>query len=94
MNGTTNIDAILNPGSAEIDRHTHGWKNLNVCFRGKRLIRLKAGRLMIDVYLGTGKMFTAMGGGAEGIDRYWNLFWPLGQIMWITNKTTTTGKGK
>lgn len=86
MNGTTSIDATLNPGSAELDRKTYGWKNLNVAFCGKRLILLNAGRLQIDVYRSTVKTFTAMGGGADGSARYWMLFWPLGKIQWITRK--------
>jgi len=86
MNGTTNIDATLNPGSAEMDKHTYGWKNINVSFRGKRLIRLEIGRLMIDAYFSSMKPFTSMGGGAEGSARYWMLFWPLGQVRWITRK--------
>lgn len=40
MNGKTTIDAIHNPASAEMDRRTYGVTWLNVCFWGKRLMRL------------------------------------------------------
>lgn len=87
MNGKTTIDATLNPCSAEMDRHTYGWKRLNVSFHGKRLICLEIGRMKIDVYfVWMKKPFTCMGGGADGTARYWNLFWPLGSLRWITRK--------
>jgi WD40 repeat protein len=86
MNGTTTIDATLNPCSAEMDRHTYGWPWLNVSTHGKRLIRLHVGRLTLDVYRGRGGWFVSMGGGANGIARYWNLFTPLGSVTWITRK--------
>lgn len=86
MNGTTKIDAPLNPCSAECDRHTYGWQWFNVSTYGWRLIRLHMGRLTIDVYRGLGRTFTAMGGGANGTARYWNLFTPAGSVMWITRK--------
>lgn len=86
MNGKTTIDATLNPCSAEMDRHTYGWPSINVSTHGKRLIRLRAGRLTLDVYRGLGKVFTAMGGGANGTARYWNLFTPLGSVTWISRK--------
>jgi hypothetical protein len=87
MNGKTTIDAILNPCSAEIDRKTYGWPYLNVCFWGKRLIRFTVGRLTMDIHGGGRRTFTCMGGGANGTARYWNLFWPLGSVMWITRKS-------
>jgi hypothetical protein len=87
MNGKTTIDAIHNPCSAEMDRKTYGWESLNVCFWGKRLIRFTVGRLTMDIYAGIGRTFTCMGGGANGTARYWNLFWPLGSVMWITRKS-------
>ena len=86
MNGKTNIDAILNPCSAEMDRKTYGWSSLNICIGGKRIIRFRIGRLTMDVYKGGRHIFTSMGGGANGTARYWNLFWPLGSITWITRK--------
>ena len=86
MNGTTTIDATLNPCSAAMDRHTHGWQSLNVSTHGKRLIRLHVGRLTLDVYRGLGGWFACMGGGANGTARYWNLFTPLGSVTWITRK--------
>jgi hypothetical protein len=86
MNGKTTIDAIHNPASAEMDRRTYGMPWLNVCFWGKRLMRLTIGRLMMDIYAGTRKPFTCMGGGANGSARYWQLFWPFGQVMWIVSK--------
>ncbi len=89
MNGTTTIDATLNPCSAACDRHTYGWRWINVSTYGKRLIRLHVGRLTLDVYRGTGKVFTATGGGANGTARYWNLFTPLGSVTWITRKSNT-----
>lgn len=63
MNGKTAIDAIHNPASAEMDRRTYGVSWLNVCFWGKRLIRVTIGRLMMDIYVRTRKPFTCMGGG-------------------------------
>lgn len=89
MNGKTTIDAILNPASAEMDRRTYGTSWLNVCFWGKRLMRFTIGRLMMDIYAGTRKPFTCMGGGANGSARYWQLFWPFGQVMWIVRKSST-----
>jgi len=92
MNGTTTIDATLNPCSAECDRHTYGWAFLNVSTYGKRLSRLHVGRLTVDVYRGGWKVFTAMGGGA-GTARYWNLFTPLGSVTWITRKANNNLTG-
>jgi len=86
MNGTTTIDATLNPCSAECDRHTYGWRWLNVSTYGTRLIRLHVGRLTLDLYRGGGRTFTAMGGGANGTARYWMLFTPVGQVTWVTRK--------
>jgi hypothetical protein len=89
MNGKTNIDAILNPCSAEFDRHTWGVQQLNVSFYGHRLVYFRIGRLTVDIYAGSGKAFktfAAMGGGANGTARYWMLFWPLGKIQWVTRK--------
>ena len=86
MNGQTTIDASLNPCSAEADRHTYGWPVLNVSVYGRRLICLKVGRLILDVYRGTVGTFTAKGGGANGTARYWMLFHPAGMVMWITHK--------
>jgi hypothetical protein len=87
VNGKTDIDEILNPHSAAMDRHTYGWNGLCVSFWGKRLVRFTVGRLSADIYKGRlAQPFTAMGGGAPGIDRYWQLFWPLGQILWITRR--------
>ena len=90
MNGTTKIDAGLNPCSAMVDMHTYGWSGFNVCMCG-RLIKVCAWRLTVDVYRGWGRPFAAMAGGAPGIDRYWTLFWPLGKIQWITNKAAPAG---
>ena len=92
MNGTTTIDATLNPCSAACDRHTYGWRWLNVTTYGKRLFRLHVGRLTLDVYRGLGKVFTAVGGGANGTARYWNLYTPFGSVTWITRKANATGE--
>lgn len=89
MNGTTTIDATLNPCSAECDRHTYGWRWLNVSTYGTRLIRLHVGRLTLDLYRGGGRTFTAMGGGANGTARYWMLFTPVGQVTWVTRKANS-----
>lgn len=89
MNGKTTIDATLHPCSAEMDRRTHGWPLLNVCFWGKRLLRLTVGRLTVDIYAGQGRPFTFWAGGANGSARYWNLFWPLGSVMWVTRNSNT-----
>lgn len=88
MNGTTTIDATLNPCSAECDRHTYGWRWLNVSTYGARLIRLHVGRLTLDIYRG-GRTFTAMGGGANGTARYWMLFTPVGKVTRVTRKANT-----
>jgi hypothetical protein len=87
MNGETDIDAVLNPCSAEMDRKTLGWKSLNVCFWGKRLIVFTVGRLTVDIFTcaGQGRAFTCTGGGANGCARYWILYWKLGSVMWITH---------
>lgn len=87
MNGKTTIDAIHNPCSAEMDRRTYGVSWLNVCWWGKRLMCFTIGRLMVDIYAGTRKPFTCMGGGANGSARYWQLFWPFGQVRWIVSKS-------
>ena len=86
MNGRTEVNASLNPCAAAMDRHTWGWSWLCVSSYGRRLVYLRVGRLTIDVYIGGGKTFTAMGGGANGSARYWMWFWPLGKIQWITHK--------
>jgi hypothetical protein len=87
MNGKTTICAIHNPAAAEKDRKTYGLRWLNVCFWGKRLMCFTLGRLTVDIYAGMGKTFTCMGGGANGSARYWQLFWPLGKVMWIVRKS-------
>lgn len=89
MNGKTTICAIHNPASAEMDRKTYGLSRLNVCFWGKRLLRFTIGRLMVDIYSGGRKTFTCMGGGANNSARYWQLFWPLGKVMWIVRKSNS-----
>lgn len=86
MNGTTTINATLNPCSAESDRHTYGWRWLNISTWGHRIVRVHCGRLTVDVYRGRGGMFTCMGGGADGTSRYWNLFCPIGSVTWVTRK--------
>ena len=86
MNGTTTINATLNPCSAEADRHTYGWRWLNVSTWGKRMLCLHIGRLTLDLYRGGWRTFTAMGGGANGTARYWMLFTPVGQVTWVTRK--------
>ncbi len=86
MNGTTTIDATLNPCSADMDKHTYGWPCMNVSTHGKRLIRLTVGRLTLDVYRGRGRMLATKGGGADGTARYWEMFTPLGSVTWITRK--------
>lgn len=88
MNGDTTIDALHNPASAEMDRRTYGLSCLNVCFWGKRLMRFTVGRLTMDIYPGTRKLFTSTGGGANGTARYWQLFWPFGQVIWVVSKST------
>jgi hypothetical protein len=92
MNGTTTIDAI-NPCSAEADRHTYGWRRVNVSTWGKRLIRLHIGRLTLDLYRGSMRTFTAMGGGANGTARYWMLFTPVGLVTWVTRKANDQDHG-
>ena|SRR6478752_8981505 len=101
MNGKTTICAIHNPASAEMDRKTYGLPWLNVCFWGHRLVRFTIGRLMMDIYNGGrfvgrgGSRFLAcMGGGANGTARYWQLFWPLGQVMWIVRKSNAATEAR
>ncbi len=86
MNGATTIDAALNPASAAADRHTYGLRWMNFSTWGKRFVRLRVGRLTLDVYRSGGRTFAAMGGGANGTARYWSLFTPLGSATWITRK--------
>ena len=86
MNGHTDVNPTLQPCAAAMDRHTWGWPWLNISFWGHRLVCLHIGRLTVDVYVGCGKTFTAMDGGADGSSRYWMLFWPLGKIQWGTRK--------
>ena len=86
MNGTTIIDATLNPCSAEMDRFTYGLKWLNVTTHGQRLICLNIARLTVDVYAGVRKTFSAMGGGANNTARYWMLFWRFGKVQWIVRR--------
>lgn len=86
MNGTTDIDASLNPGSAELDRRTYGCEFFNFSIYGHRLIKFTIGRLTVDLYKGMKKPFTAKGGGANGTSTYRMLFWQGGQITWITRK--------
>ena len=50
MNGKTAVDATLNPCTAKMDRRTHGWRNLNILFAGKRLVRIGVGGVYIDLY--------------------------------------------
>jgi hypothetical protein len=50
MNGKTTIDATLNPCSAEMDRHTYGWRLLNVSTWGNRLIRVCVLYVCLDLY--------------------------------------------
>lgn len=88
MNGKTAIDETLNPCSAKVDRKTYGWRRLNACLYGSRIIKLTVGRLTLDVYRGGGKIFTATGGGANGSSRYWMLFTPAGKILWVTHWAT------
>lgn len=84
MNGKTDIDPILNPYSAEVDRKTYGSRFLNVCFFGGRFIKFTIWRLTVDIYNGSNqKIFTVIAGGANGTERYWNLFWPLGKVVWV-----------
>lgn len=88
MNGKTNENSILNPCSAAMDKATWGCKFVNVSFYGKRLFRLKVWRIVIDAYLSRGFLFSK-GGGANGSNRYWQWFTPIGCIMWLGNKTKT-----
>jgi hypothetical protein len=92
MNGTTTIDATLDPYSAEADRHTYGWRSLNVSTWGKRLIRLHVGRLTLDVYRARSGWVACKYGGANGTARYWNLYTPLGLVTWVTRKANTGGE--
>ena len=71
-----------------MDRRTYGWPLLNVCFWGRRLLQVTIWRLTVDIYASKTWPFTAMGGGANGTARYWQLFWPLGKVMWITRMPT------
>lgn len=85
MNGKTDIDPILNPASAEMDRRTYGWESLNFCVYGHRLIKFHIGWLTVDIYRGTSKPFIARNGGANGTARYKTIFWQGGKITWRTH---------
>lgn len=86
MNGKTDIDAILNPASAEMDRRTYGCKFFHFSVYGSRLLKFTIWRLTVDLYKGIEKPFIATGGGANGTSTYKILFWQGGQIIWITHQ--------
>ena len=81
MNGTTNIDATLNPCSAEMDRHTYGWRLLNVSTHGRRLIRVGVIGVYLDLYRAKRLpwmrrvLYARCGNGAS-------LFFPGGALTW------------
>ena len=87
MNGKTNINESLNPCSAAKDRNTYGWKKLNVCFWGRRLVCFTVGRLTVDIFAGwLEKPFIYRGGGDATCPHYWRLYWPFGNILWVESE--------
>lgn len=62
MNGRTSIDATMNPCSADMDRHTYGFKWLNFSTHGKRLFCLSILGCCLDVYRGGNQFFSVRGG--------------------------------
>lgn len=78
MNGTTTIDATLNPCSAAMDRRTYGWRQFCASVYGHRLVWLRLGNLVIDIYWG--------GWGRplfNSIPSATGLLTPFGAILWL-----------
>jgi len=50
MNGRMKIDAAINPCGAEMDKHTYGWRSLNVSMWGHRYIRIGVLGVYLDLY--------------------------------------------
>lgn len=50
MNGKTDIDAILNPHSAEADRNTYGFRWLHFSTYGNRWLKLGVLGVVVDLY--------------------------------------------
>ena len=79
MNGRTTIDAVMNPCSADMDRHTYGWRWLNVSTWGTRWVRVYLMGLEVDVWWRGWKrpLIARFGNGAI-------IYWPLGSLRWAT----------
>ena len=84
MNGKTTIDAILNPYSAEADKHTWGWKLFNVSFWGKRWVRIGILGVYLDFYKPARRfsfmkrlLYARYGNGAVLFFPYGSLSWPM-----------------
>jgi hypothetical protein len=77
MNGKTTIDATLNPCSAWMDRHTYGWRLLNVSTWGKRWLRVGLLGVYMDLYWSGcwRPLYARMHNGAV-------LFFPGGSVTW------------
>lgn len=81
MNGRTKHDPTLNPCTAEADRKTYGIPGLNICFWGKRWVRIGLLFLSIELYPKTSRV----PGRSWFYCRIRNaatLFFPLGSITW------------
>lgn len=81
MNGKTTIDAVLNPCSAEADKHTYGWRWLNVSTWGERMIIIGVLGVYLDLYRSQRMprmplfLYARMRNGAV-------LFFPGGSLTW------------
>ena len=79
MNGTTDVDETLNPCTARTDRHTYGCRFVNICFWGKRLVRVCVWRFVADVFWARTKyrwFFTMRTGNA------WSWHTPIGSFTY------------
>jgi len=77
MNGKTDVDAVLNPIMAEMDRRTYGVRWANFTTFGKRLIKISILGISFD--------FCRLGFKSFGYWRIYNagtLFIPFAAITW------------
>ena len=79
--------AELNPCSAEMARHTYGWRLLNITTHGKRFLRLGGFGVYLDLYwckrLPWMKrfMYVRMGNAAKMFFPGGSLSWPMPQLV-------------
>ena len=97
MNRKTDIDATLNPCSAEMDKHTYGCKWLNVSIHGKRLIRIGVLGVNLDIYRvkrlpGMRRfIYARYGNGAFFGFPFGSISWPMPQS--VPTEQSTGGEG-